>query len=164
MADIAVTKNMQPLSNEETLKTGFTHMVTIEASDINGTAGAQGDTVTVTIGETGGNFLVDKAAAYVETAFTNDPSGTLTLQVGTDGDPDNFLAATSVKTAGPFATVAGATPETEAGSYAAATDVLVARFSTQAATSAPGDITAGKVHIFLAVHDLHKLANGRASD
>lgn len=153
MADIAYsTPRLRPLSLDERAASGFTHVATIEASDINGTTGADGDTVTVTLGVTPAKWLVDKAAALVETAFATD--GTLTLQVGTDGDPDNFLDAQDAKTASVIFADTSATVKTKAGSAGVASDTLVARFTTQAATGAPGDITAGKVHIFLSIIDL----------
>lgn len=164
MADLSVTSSavrLQPLSEQEIARTGFTHMARIRASDINGTAGAQGDTITCTIGNTGANFLVGRAAAWVETAFTT--TGTLTMEIGTDGDTDNFVTATSVKTAGPIISEPSARVETQAGSSGAATDVLVARFNTQASTGAPGDITAGVVHVFLEIISLAELAKGRAA-
>ena len=48
----------------------------------------------------------------------------------------------------------GAVPVTEAGTIGVASDVLVARFTTQSATGAPADITAGVAEIFLSVVDL----------
>jgi hypothetical protein len=159
MADIAVTKKqLIALSQEESARHGFTHMATINAADINATAGANGDTVTVTLGDTPPNFLIDRAAIHVETAFAT--TGTLTVEAGTDGDTDNWIQAVDAKTAGPVANAAGATVKTLAGSYAAASDVLVIRFNTQSATGKPGDITAGKLHLFLRILDMAALAKG----
>jgi hypothetical protein len=115
----------------------------------------QGDTVTVTLGSTPTKFLVDKAAVNISTAFAT--TGTLTIQVGTDGDPDNFVDAQDAKTAAVLAGAAGAIPVTEAGSYGIASDVLVARFTTQGSTGAPADITAGVAEVFLSVKDLGDL-------
>jgi hypothetical protein len=88
----------------------------------------------------------------IKTAFVTD--GTLTIQVGTDGDPDNFLDAQSAKTAALLAAGVSGTIVTEAGSFGIASDVLVARFTTQAATGAPSDISAGEAVVWLAVRDL----------
>ena len=162
MADLAVTKRkIVPLSEQEMLAHGFTHVVVIEAKDINTVAGANGDTVTVDIGTTLPNFIVDRAAAYVETAFAT--TGTLTFEVGTDGDPNNFIEALDAKTVGPKLNAAGAVAKTLAGSFDVATDVLVVRFNTQAATGKPGDITAGKLHVFLHMFNIRALALGNQS-
>lgn len=142
------------LSAEERRATGFTHRFVIPYDVINtSTWTTQGDTVTVTLGTTPATFLVDKAVVNVTTAFTT-AAGTLTMEVGTDGDTDNFMAAQNVKTAGTKVPVASAAIVTVAGSHGTASDVLVARFNTQAATGAPADITAGKVEIWLAVRNL----------
>ena len=135
---------------------GFTHRWTVNYDDINNAAWTtDGDTVTVTLGTLPTEFLVDKCAVYVETAFTTD--GTLTISVGTDGDVDNFLDAQDAKTAGPIVADTGATVKTETGSIGSAGDVLVAQFATQAATGAPSDISAGKLHILLGIVDVAAL-------
>jgi len=144
---------LEVLSAEQTRQTGFTHRFVIPFDIINtSTWTTQGDTATVTLGSTPTHFLVDKAAYYVETAFAT--TGTLTLQVGTDGDPDNFIDAQDAKTAGWYLADTSATVKTEAGSFGSTSDVLVARFSSQAATGALSDITAGKVHVLLSIIDL----------
>jgi hypothetical protein len=159
MADLSVTKRqLVPLSEEEISRHGFTHVAVIEASDINKVAGANGDTVTVDLGSTPPNFLVDRGLIFVETAFAT--TGTLTVEAGTDGDPNNFIEAVDAKTAGPVANAAGAITKTLAGSFGAAADVLWIRFNTQAATGKPGDITAGKLHLFLRILDVAALARG----
>ena len=144
------------LPAEVTRQTGFTHRYRIPFDILNdATWTTQGDTVTVTLGSTPTKFLVDKAAVNISTAFAT--TGTLTIQVGTDGDPDNFVDAQDAKTAAVLAGAAGAIPVTEAGSYGIASDVLVARFTTQGATGAPADITAGVAEVFLSVKDLGDL-------
>ena len=85
----------------------------------------------------------------ISTAFAT--TGTLTIQVGTDGDPDNFIDAQDAKTAAVLIGASGAVPVTEAGTIGVASDVLVARFTTQGATGAPADITAGVAEVFLSV-------------
>lgn len=149
---------IERLSAEQTRQTGFTHRWRIPHDVLNdATWTGQGDTVTVTLGSTPTKFLVDKALVNVRTAFAT--TGTLTIQVGTDGDPDNFVDAQDAKTAATLAGAAGAIPVTEAGSYAVASDVLVARFTTQGSTGAPADITAGSLDILLAVRDLADVLN-----
>lgn len=159
MADQSVTSlatKATPLPLEVRADTGFTHKWTIDYTDINNSAWTgQGDTVTVTLGNTPTEFLIGKAAAYIETAFAT--TGTLTLQVGTDGDPDNFIDAQSCKTQTTLIGSQGGEPVTEAGSVGTAADVLTATFTTQASTGAPADITAGKVHILLQIIDLAKI-------
>ena len=163
MADQAVTLStassasngvrIDVLPAEVTRQTGFTHRYRIPFDILNdATWTTQGDTVTVTLGSTPTKFLVDKAAVNISTAFAT--TGTLTIQVGTDGDPDNFVDAQDAKTAAVLAGAAGAIPVTEAGSYGIASDVLVARFTTQGSTGAPADITAGVAEVFLSVKDL----------
>ena len=166
MADQAVTLStatsasngirIDVLPAEVTRQTGFTHRYRIPFDVLNNAAWTgQGDTVTVTLGSTPTKFLVDKALVNISTAFAT--TGTLTIQVGTDGDPDNFVDAQDAKTAATLAGAAGALPVTEAGSYGVARDVLVARFTTQGSTGAPADITAGVAEVFLSVKDLSDL-------
>lgn len=141
------------LSAEQVRQTGFTHRFRIPFDIVNtSTWTGQGDTVTVTLGNTPTHWLVDKAAYFIRTAFAT--TGTLTLQVGTDGDPDNFIDAQDALTAGWYLADTSATIKTEAGSFDDASDVLVARFTTQGGTGAPADITAGSVDILLAIRDL----------
>lgn len=142
------------LSAETTRQTGFTHRFRIPFDVINtSTWTTQGDTVTVTLGSTPTKFLVDKALVNISTAFAT--TGTLTIQVGTDGDPDNFIDAQDAKTAAVLIGSQGAEPVTEAGTVGVASDVLVARFTTQGATGAPSDITAGVAEILLSVVDIN---------
>jgi hypothetical protein len=163
MADIPITNGpkLRPLSSEEIVRTGFTHMLTVEAGDINGTAGADGDTVTLTIGTTPEEYILDRIAAYVETAFVTD--GTLTIQAGHSGDVDDFLASAGsldVKTAGPKREVVDITPHASGDTVGTTAISLQLRFLTQAATGAPGDISAGKLHLLLRMIDLDKLVKG----
>lgn len=163
MADQAVTLatassatggvKIERLTAEQVRQTGFTHRFRIPFDVINtSTWTTQGDTVTVTLGSTPTKFLVDKAAVNISTAFAT--TGTLTIQVGTDGDPDNFIDAQDAKTAATLIGSQGAEPVTEAGTVGVASDVLVARFTTQSATGAPSDITAGMAEILLGIVDL----------
>ena len=163
MADQAVTLStatsasngirIDVLPAEVTRQTGFTHRYRIPFDVLNNAAWTgQGDTVTVTLGSTPTKFLVDKALVNISTAFAT--TGTLTIQVGTDGDPDNFIDAQDAKTAATLLADTSATVKTEAGSFGIASDVLVARFTTQGSTGAPADITAGVAEVLLAIIDL----------
>ena len=160
MADQAVTlatassasngTRCEVLSAETTRQTGFTHRFRIPFDVINtSTWTTQGDTVTVTLGSTPTKFIVTKAAVNISTAFAT--TGTLTIQVGTDGDPDNFVDAQDAKTAAVLIGASGAVPVTEAGTIGVASDVLVARFTTQGSTGAPADITAGVAEVLLGI-------------
>lgn len=156
----ATVRGLRPLGNNVK---GWTHKAVIDFEDVNGTnAGGtwttDGDTVTITIGSTGTDFVVAKAAANVATAFATD--GTLTYAFGTDGDPDNFLTATDALTAAPEIAAIGGAPVTLAGSFAAAADNIVVQFATQAATGAPADITAGRLEVFLELYSLNELDQG----
>lgn len=142
------------LPAETTRQTGFTHRFRIPFDIINNSSWTtQGDTVTVTLGSTPTKFLVDKALVNISTAFAT--TGTLTIQVGTDGDPDNFIDAQSAKTAAILIGEKGAAPVTEAGTVDVTSDVLVARFTTQAATGAPSNITAGVAEVLLGIIDIN---------
>lgn len=164
MADQAVTLatassasngvKIELLSAETKRQTGFTHRFRVPFDVLNAAAWTtQGDTVTVTLGSTPTKFLIDKALVNISTAFAT--TGTLTIQVGTDGDPDNFIDAQDAKTAAVLIGSQGAEPVTEAGTVGVASDVLVVRFTTQAATGAPADITAGVAEILLGIIDIN---------
>lgn len=159
MPDQTATLNpalAEVLPAETVRQSGFTHKWTVPFSQINNSAWTtDGDTVTITLGTTPARHVVTKAAALVTTAFVTD--GTLTVQVGTSTDQDNFIDAQSCKTAGPLIGAAGAVPVTEAASFGNTAQTLVARFTTQASTGAPSDISAGEVVIFLGIDDLGAL-------
>jgi len=142
------------LSAETKRQTGFTHRFRIPFDVINtSTWTTQGDTVSVVLGSTPTKFLIDKALVNISTAFAT--TGTLTIQVGTDGDPDNFIDAQDAKTAAILIGSQGAEPVTEAGTIGVASDILWARFTTQAATGAPSDITAGVAEVLLSIVDIN---------
>ena len=155
MADQTATISselVEVLPAETVRQTGFTHKFTIPYTQINNSAWTtDGDTVTLTLGSTPTKWLVDKVAVDIKTAFVTD--GTLTIQVGTDGDQDNFLDAQDAKTQALLLADTSATVKTEAGSFGIASDVLVARFTTQGATGAPADIDAGEAVVYLAIRD-----------
>lgn len=135
------------LSNQERAQ-GFTHKYTIKYTDIDEGSGSS-DTVTVALGNTPTDFIISKAMVNVRTAMTG--TGALTIQVGTDGDPNNFITATSVTAVGPIISAVGAAPVTLAGTYAAASDALEALF-TNSSSGSPSALTAGELDIYLAMH------------
>lgn len=147
---------IETLSAETKRATGFSHRFRIPFDILNNSSWTtQGDTVTVTLGTTPAKFLIDKAAVEISTAFAT--TGTLTIQVGTDGDPDNFIDAQDAKTAAILIGSQGAEPLTEAGTIGVASDVLVARFTTQGSTGAPSNITAGVADVYLSIVDMADL-------
>ena len=167
MADQAVTlatatsasrgSKIERLSSEQARQTGFTHRFRIPYDVINtSTWTTQGDTCTVTLGATPTKFIVTHAAVSIPTAFAG-PAGAFTIQVGTDGDPNNFVVATTAKTAATLCPAIGAAPVTLAGSFAAASDVLTATFTTTASSGALSDITAGVAEVLLGIVDLDDL-------
>jgi len=139
----------------------FTHGVKVKYSDINDSAWTtDGDTVSVefTGSDLPTKYVVTRAVADVTTAFATD--GTLTYELGTDGDPNNFLTSTDAKTAGVEIAAVGAAPVTLAGSFGSAGDDIMLRFTTQGATGAPADITAGEIVVLLEILDISEQAIG----
>ena len=135
------------LSNQERAQ-GFTHKYTIKYTDIDEGSGST-DTVTVSLGDTPTDFVISKTLVNITTAFAG--TGGLSIQVGTDGDPNNFITATSVLTAGPLISAIGAAPVTLAGTFAVASDALEALF-TNSSSGSPSALTAGELDIYLAMH------------
>ena len=135
------------LSNQERAQ-GFTHKYTIKYTDIDEGSGSS-DTVTVSLGDTPTDFVISKTLVNIRTAFAG--TGGLSIQVGTDGDPNNFITATSVLTAGPLISAIGAAPVTLAGTFAVASDALEATF-TNSSSGSPSALTAGELDIYLAMH------------
>ena len=140
------------LSNQARAQ-GFTHKFKILYTDIDEGSGSS-DTVTVALGDTPTDFIVTKALINVTTAFAG--TGAMTVQVGTDGDPNNYITATSVLAAGPTIVGTGAAPVTLAGSFAAASDALEALFANSFSGS-PSALTAGEMDIYLAMHSANDL-------
>ena len=163
MADFTNTipASQVTLLNSQERLSGFTHKFTIKYTDIiNASSAGATDTMTVTLlAATPPDWIVRKAVANVTTAFSAASSQTLVMEVGTDGDPDNFIAAASVLTAGPIIPAQGGIVKTQAGSAAAAPDVLVAKFTSGTAGNLSGSsITAGEVDIFIELLDLNHIA------
>ena len=155
MANTAVTlpdARKSVLSNQERAQ-GFTHKFKVLYTDVD-EGGGSSDTVTVTLGNTPTDFIITKALVNVSTAFAG--TGAMALEVGTDGDPNNFIDATTVLTAGPIIVGAGAAVKTLAGSFAAASDVLSAVF-TNSSSGSPSALSAGELDIYLAMHDVNDL-------
>lgn len=136
------------LSNQERAQ-GYTHKWTIKYTDIDEGSGSS-DTVTVSLGDTLTDFVISKAMINVTTAFAG--TGAMTVQVGTDGDPNNYITAITILTAGPTISAAGGAPATLAGSFAVAADDLEALF-TNSSSGSPSALTAGEMDIYLAMHD-----------
>ena len=155
MANTAVTlpdARKSVLSNQERAQ-GFTHKFKVLYTDVD-EGGGSSDTVTVTLGNTPTDFIITKALVNVSTAYAG--TGAIAIEVGTDGDPNNFISSTSVLTAGPIIVGAGAAVKTLAGSFAAASDVLSAVF-TNSSSGSPSALSAGELDIYLAMHDVNDL-------
>lgn len=142
--------------NEKANNGGFTHKVTIGYAAM-AASGLSGSTDVLTVVfpmGTGTDFFVPKCVANVTTAFAG--SGGLAMEVGTDGDPNNFLTTVSVLTAGPKVLAAGGIIPTVAGSFAAAADVLTATF-TNSVSGSISALSAGSVDVYLALLDMNKI-------
>ena len=135
------------LSNQERAQ-GFTHKYTIKYTDIDEGSGSTDDVV-VALGNTPTDFVISKTLVNTRVAFAG--TGGLSIQVGTDGDPNNFITATSVLTAGPLISAIGAAPVTLAGTFAVAADALIATF-TNSSSGSPSALSAGELDIYLAMH------------
>ena len=135
------------LSNQERAQ-GYTHKYKVLYTDIDEGSGSS-DTVTVSLGDTPTDFVISKTMVNVTTAFAG--TGALAIEVGTDDDPNNFITSTSVAAAGPIITGAGAAPTTLAGTFAAASNALEAKF-TNSSSGSPSALTAGELDIYLAMH------------
>jgi len=140
------------LSNQERAQ-GYTHKWTIKYTDIDEGTGSS-DTVTVSMGNTPTDFIISRAMINVTTAFAG--TGALVVEVGTDGDPNNFITSVTVMTAGPTISAAGGAPVTLAGTFAIASDALEAIF-TNSSSGSPSALTAGEMDIYLAMHSANSV-------
>lgn len=151
MADTAITisdDRVSPLSNQERGASGFTHRFRVLHSDIAYGAGST-DTVTMTLGTTPTNFIIDKAAVNVSTAFAGTTA--MTIIVGTTTDTNNFIESTSILTQGLIQPATGKnTVATIAGSTGTAAKSLVATF-TNSTGGSPSALTAGVLDIYLSM-------------
>ena len=141
------------LSNQARAASGFTHKWTIKYTDIDEGSGSS-DTVTVSLGDTYGDFVITKAMINVTTAFAG--TGALVVEVGTDGDPNNFITSITVMTAGPTISAVGGAPVTLAGTFAVASDALEALF-TNSSSGSPSALTAGEMDIYLCMIDANSV-------
>jgi hypothetical protein len=154
--DVTLATAVDTLSQQER-SAGFTHKWVIDYTDIDEGTGST-DTVTAALGNTPTSFFVTKCIGYITTAFANGGSGTLTVQVGTDGDPNNYMAATALittgtgTTAGPIGAASGVIP-TLAGSAGTSSDVLEALFTNSVGDS-PSTLTAGKLVILMQIAEI----------
>ena len=151
--DVTIADAQKSTLSNQARAQGFTHKFTILYTDIDEGSGST-DTVTAVLGNTPTDFVVTKAMVNVTTAFAG--TGAMTVQVGTDGDPNNYITATSILAVGPTIAGAGAAPVTLAGSFAAASDALEALF-TNSSSGSPSALTAGEMDIYLAMHSANDL-------
>lgn len=135
---------------------GFSNIYKVLYTDVDEGSGSA-DTVTVILGTTPAEFIIGKAAIYVKTPFAGTAGG-FAVEVGTDGDPNNFIASTTVKTAGPTISAIGGAPVTLAGSFGTAADTLQAVF-TNSTSGAPENLTAGEMYILLNIIDVNAVCS-----
>lgn len=151
----SATRNirMEQLSAEQQVHTGYSHWFRIPFDILNNPAWTlQGDTVTVTVGNTPTRWIMNRCTIDISTAFTT--TGTLTISLGTTANPALSIAATSALTAG----VINANGVPAAATTGTSSTGLCVRFSTQAATGAPSNITAGVADVFLLLIDVADLS------
>jgi len=134
------------LSAQARAYSGFTHKWTVKYTDVDDGSGT-GDDIILALGNTPTDFIITKAMVNVTTAFAGTAGG-FAIEVGTDGDDNNFIESTPVKTAGPIIAALGATPKTLVGTFAVAADALTATL-TNSSSGAPEDLTAGQLDIYL---------------
>lgn len=153
MADTAVTlpvTRVSPLSNQERGDHGYNAKFKVLYTDVAYGTGSS-DTVTVTLGALPAKWVVDKAAVNVTTAFAGTTA--FTIIVGTTTTTNNFIASTSVMTAGLIQPSTGKnTVATISGSTGTATKNLVAVF-TNATGGSPSALTAGELDIYLSIDE-----------
>jgi len=136
------------LSAQARAYSGFTHKWTIKYTDIDDdSATSTGDTITVALGDTPTDYIIMRAMMNVTTAFAG--GGTLTMDVGTDGDEDAFINLQAVTAVGPIITL-GALPVTMSPTFGAVSDALEAHF-INSSSSNPAALTAGEVDIYLSM-------------
>lgn len=109
------------------------------------------DVVTVVLGATPANWVVNQARAVITTAFTTTGTGTLSVQVGTTTSIAAFISAQSVLTVASLGQASTVDQLTNCTATAAKT--LVATF-TNAAEGSPSDKTAGSITLLLNLQDV----------
>jgi hypothetical protein len=131
--------------------TGFTHKVIVTKADLTDTDNVQALTLLAAPAGT----VVTNAAHKLVTEFTHGDMATLTYTLGNTASANSIMSATSVRT--------GATPisfkamtATAPVAITAASQNIVAEFTGESAKNL-SQLTAGEVHIYLAVSDLNDL-------
>jgi hypothetical protein len=130
---------------------GFNRKFTVKFSDIK-VAAATGatDTITVQLGDVPAPWLVAQAMGVVRTAFAG--AGGLTVQVGTSGTANAFLAATSILTTGIKANSGGVgSVGTLASSHDYTTAGSFQLVFTNSVSGSPSALTAGEVDVYITV-------------
>jgi hypothetical protein len=135
---------------------GFTNRYNVQYSDVAlSSATGSTDTVTVTIGTTPALWVVDQCAVVVKTAFAG--TGGLTIQVGTSGTANAFLAAASVLSTGLLQNSSGfSSVNTPASSTSTSSATMQAVF-TNSTSGSPSAISAGELDIYISLLDLTRL-------
>ena len=151
--DVTIASAQKSTLSNQARAQGFTHKFNILYTDIDEGAGST-DTVTAVLGNTPADFVVTKAMVNITTAFAGTTA--MTIQVGTAGDPNGFLTATSILAAGPKASQAGATTAAAAACVGTTAQVMEALF-TNSAGGSPSALSAGELDIYLAVHNANDL-------
>jgi hypothetical protein len=158
MANTAVTiakSKVTILAQPQAAQTGFTHVFHVDYTDVNVGAGST-DTVTMTLGNTPANFVVDAAMVNIVTAFAN--TGGFTIQVGSSGSTAIFIAATSVLSGSILASSSGPNVvNTPASAFGTSTIALTAVF-TNSTSGSPSALNAGSLDIYLRIKDVSKLS------
>jgi len=155
MASYATTLTstyIQPLTDVERINGGVNTKFVIPYSFVaQASATTATDVVTVTLGNTPANWVVDNARAVVTTAFTSTGTQTLTVQVGSTSSIAAFITAQSVFTVASLNQASTLPILTNATATAAVS--LVATF-TNAAAGSPSLCTAGSLTILLNMVDV----------
>ena len=148
------------LSNEETLRTGFTHKAII--SSVPETAFPAGDftaaatTQTYTLMTLFSGHIVRNAAYKAVTFLSGGAISAATLAIGFTGTVAGYAAATNVFTGGtPFLAGAGASLANAPGHSLVAASAILATLTTTTANVVA--LTAGEVHIYWAVADMNRV-------
>lgn len=138
-----------PLSNEEVIKTGFTHKLVFPYTDFTGLTSGSAYGIFPKFNATttfNAGTRVRAAAWNVSTAFTF-AAGTLIFRIGDAGDSARYVAAaTDLKTAAYGEGAIAKMPYTHA-----AADFLIITVTAGAGT--PATIAAGELHVYLAICD-----------
>lgn len=143
---------IEPLAWEETVKSGFTHVSKVLFTDLNTTA-STAKTLQV-FPDTGNNvsgLLVIKVATKIAVAFGVTSITALNVIVGDSGSTNRFLASQELVSGTPVAFKVGTVPF----AYVTATHVDAVFTATTANLT---DLSAGELHIFIAVCDLNQMS------